>query len=187
MTPAIHCLDPRQAQDGSHACDRGFRRFGEQMLWGRLLSYPLFFFLEGRLGLIATQTTHCSISRKKVRVLLAMDLYLLSDLLKTHLDNDPAVEIVGEMAEPANLLIATGQTKANVVIQCWPSSGQMPGICTHLMAAYPDLTIIGLSINGDRNYVCRRPVVVDNLPSSDLASVQIAIQEALAEFVSPEV
>lgn len=122
---------------------------------------------------------------QRVRVLIGIDSFLLSDVLRTHLSNDPRIEIVGETTEPVDLLVAVGETKANVVMMNWPQSGQIPGICTHLMSAYPDLTVIGLALDGDQNYVCRRPTVVQTLHQSDLASVQDVIRQALAEFVVP--
>jgi len=135
--------------------------------------------------LIATSRTQCSIGRAKLRILLGVDMFLLSDVLKAHFANEPDIEIVGETTDPANLLVAVGETQAHVVIVDWPSSGEVPGLCTHLMAAYPDLTVIGLCLSSDRNFVCRRPMVVDELPSSDMASVQRAIHDVLADVLHP--
>lgn len=121
----------------------------------------------------------------KARVLLAIDFQLLSDLLQDFLADEPFVDVVGQVVDPADLLVAVGRTAANVVIQNWESAGQMPGICTHLLAAYPDLLVIGLGPDGEHNYTCRRPIVVDGLPALGLPSVQEAIYEALADFVVP--
>lgn len=119
----------------------------------------------------------------KARVLLSIELQLLNDLLKSLLSAEPDVEIVGEVVDPADLLVATGQAEADVVIQRWPSN-EMPGICSHLLAAYPDLTVIGLSTEGECNFACRRPIVVNHLGPPGISSVQGAIREALADFVT---
>lgn len=122
--------------------------------------------------------------RTKARVLLSIEFQLLSNLLRSLLSAEPDVEIVGEVLDPADLLIATGQTEAHVVIQCWPSD-QMPGVCSHLLAAFPDLTVIGISAEGESNFACRRPIVVNHLSPPGLPSVQNAIREAIAELASP--
>jgi DNA-binding NarL/FixJ family response regulator len=130
--------------------------------------------------LIAKPVPHTPRRQGEIRVLLAVDFPLLSDLLKALLGDEPEVEIVGEVADPADLLLATGQTEADVIIQCWQSSEQVPGICTHLLAAYPDVLVIGLGADGEHNYTCRRPVVVDSLSTPALSGVQAAIREALS-------
>ena len=135
--------------------------------------------------MIAGSRWHGTKREQRVRVLIGIDSFLLSDVLGTHLTNDPNCEIVGEVTEPVDLLVAAGETKADVVIMTWPQSGKMPAICTHLMSAYPDLTVIGLSLNGDQSYVCRRPTVVRTLNQSDLASIQEVIRQSLTELIVP--
>lgn len=121
-------------------------------------------------------------TRTKARVLLSIQIQLLSNLLRSLLSAEPDVEIVGEVSDPVDLLIAAGQTQADVVIQCWPSD-EMPGICSHLLAAFPDLTVIGIGDEGESNFACRRPIVVNHLSPPGLRSVQSVIREALAEVV----
>lgn len=119
------------------------------------------------------------------RVLLAVDMNLLSDALKTCLAAQPNIEVVGEVSDPTSLILAVGQAKANVVIHCWPSTGEMPGVCTHLLAAFPDLTVIGLGIDGERNQVAFRPIVVEPLPAEGLDGVLNVLHEIVKDFVDP--
>jgi hypothetical protein len=122
--------------------------------------------------------------RTKARVLLSIKSQLLNDLLRSLLSVEPTVEIAGEVLDPAALLIAIRQTSADVVIQSWPSD-QMPEVCSHLLAAYPDLTVIGLSADGEFNFTCHRPIVVDQPSEPGLSGVQAAIRQAVAEFMAP--
>jgi len=54
------------------------------------------------------------------------------------------MEVVGSEADPVDVLIATGRTRAHAVILSCPLLTDGPGLCTHLLAEYPDVQIIGV-------------------------------------------
>lgn len=84
----------------------------------------------------------------RTRVVLALDSRLLRDLLWIVLADEPGIEVVGSVVDPVDVLIVTGRTRAHVVILSWPTPGSMPGICTHLLAAFPQTHIIGVRADG---------------------------------------
>src|SRR5262245_51051518 len=66
----------------------------------------------------------------------------------------PDIELIEDVTETLKLLV--GAKKANVVLLPLPDSGEMPGICSHLLDVYPALRIIVLSVNGDWVYTAER-------------------------------
>lgn len=80
----------------------------------------------------------------KTRIVLALTSRLLRDCLCSLLAEEPDMEVVGSEADPVDVLITTGRTRAHVVILSCPLLADGPGICTHLLAEYPDVQIIGI-------------------------------------------
>jgi len=83
--------------------------------------------------------------------------------------------------DPVDVLIATGQTQAHVVLLAWPPSGSLPGICTHLLDAYPDLLIVGLRTDGQGLYAVRQAGVAEVRGETSLASVLAALRKTIPE------
>ena len=56
------------------------------------------------------------------------------------------MEVVGDCRGPMNILQETGRTKADAVILAQEGTEE-PGLCSQLLAVYPDLTIVSVSTN----------------------------------------
>ena len=108
---------------------------------------------------------------KTIRVLLAVESSTLCDVLKGQIQEQRDVEVVGEVIDPVELLLAVGATQADVVIHTWPESEETPGICSHLLLEYPDLLVIGISPNEDRAYACRQAISTTTLPTAELGEL----------------
>jgi DNA-binding NarL/FixJ family response regulator len=80
-----------------------------------------------------------------VKVLLANGPEALPTGLAMLLQQQSDIEVVGTVLDPVNLLVAVGDTQADVVVMALPDSGEMPGICSHLLHEYPQLLILALS------------------------------------------
>lgn len=111
----------------------------------------------------------------KARVLLAVEPEILRDALSDTLERSEGVELVGEVDDPVDLLLAVEETRADVVLQSFPTPEELPAICGHLFAEYPYLRVIGLSPNGGPSYVCEQKVSVRPLPEA-------GIEELLSEI-----
>ena len=92
------------------------------------------------------------------RVLLAVDSPLFRDLLRNRIAREDHMDVVGDVADPMDLLLAVRRTGANVLIHSWPDSEEMPGICSHLLLEYPALAVIGIPPDAERAYSCRQTI-----------------------------
>jgi DNA-binding NarL/FixJ family response regulator len=98
-----------------------------------------------------------------VKVLLANGPEALPIGLATLLQQQSDIEVVGTVLDPVELLVAVGDTQADVVVVTLPDSGEMPGICSHLLHEYPQLLILALSSARTRACVYRQAITVEPL------------------------
>jgi DNA-binding NarL/FixJ family response regulator len=115
------------------------------------------------------------------QVLLAVESLLLRELLLDLLGREPDMEVVGEVTDPVDLLLAIEETQAKVVLHTFPDPEEPPGVCSHLFAEYPDLLVIGISPAADAAFACRQEVTVRALGNAGLAGVLAEIRAAMAE------
>jgi DNA-binding transcriptional LysR family regulator len=97
---------------------------------------------------------------KRIRVLFSamspLLAVLLTDLIQRHAD----LEVVGKPSpEPVDLLLAVREYEADVVIMALANPAEPPGISSHLLAEYPDLLVLALSINTESGSVYYRPAI----------------------------
>lgn len=86
---------------------------------------------------------------KKVKVLLSGRPKLLSEVIRNMIEQQPDMEIVGEVVDPIELLRAAGETLVDVVIVTSLESKEELRICGHLLAEHPRLKIVTLSAKGE--------------------------------------
>lgn len=82
----------------------------------------------------------------------------IQDVLEGVIQRQDNMETVGEAFDPINLLLTVDDTQADVVIMGHPNADRMPGICTHLLAEYPDLLILTLSTEDSRAFLYERKI-----------------------------
>ena len=75
--------------------------------------------------------------------------------------------MVGTVVDPIEVLVAVGDTEADVAVVTLPDSGAMPGMCSHLFYAYPQLLILARSSARTRACVYRQAITVE--PLADLS------------------
>jgi DNA-binding NarL/FixJ family response regulator len=89
----------------------------------------------------------------KIKVLLASRPKLLSEVIRYLVARQPDMEVVSEVLDPIELLLAVKATNADVVIVTpLPANGE-PHICTQLLAAYAQLKIVTQSAKGEAAYL----------------------------------
>jgi len=98
-----------------------------------------------------------------VKVLVANRPEALRTGLATLLQQQSDIEVVGTVLDPVELLVAVGDTQADVVVVTLPDSGEMPGICSHLLHEYPQLLILALSSARTRACIYRQAITVEPL------------------------
>lgn len=107
----------------------------------------------------------------KIRVLLALDSPLLRELLRKLIEQEPDLEVVDEIDDPVDLLLGADLANVNAVIHSWPESAEMPGVCTLLLAEYPDLLLVGIPPGAECAYACRQAIATTTLPRPSLGGV----------------
>ena len=120
---------------------------------------------------------------KRTKVLLAVESPILRELLGENIGKEPDLEVVDESVDPVDLLVAVGRTEADVVIQTWPASGEMPNILTHLFVEYPELLVIGLPDDSDRAVICHQTITKTEFPTVGLQDILSQIRPRAAQEV----
>ena len=112
---------------------------------------------------------------KKIKILLANRPRMMREVVRKMIDVQPDMEVVGEVPDPVELLVAVKETEADAVILDLEDSEE-PGTASHLLAAYPDLTILGLAANGKKAFVRpRRQEILDPTGAKILNALRHAI------------
>jgi DNA-binding NarL/FixJ family response regulator len=80
---------------------------------------------------------------KKIRVLLANYPMMMPTGIRTLIEEQNDMEVVGDCRGPMKILQETGRTKADAVILAQEGTDE-PGLCSQLLAVYPDITILSV-------------------------------------------
>ena len=116
---------------------------------------------------------------KKIRVLLANRPRMLREVLREIIEDQPDMEVVGEVLDPLDLLMAVRNMKADAVILAVKDSEE-PGLCSHLLAEYPNLAILCLALEGKSAFIeqlCpRRLEIVDPSEDKILSALRHAVR-----------
>lgn len=71
----------------------------------------------------------------------------IRDALKEVLADQADMQVVNELSDPVEVLLAVGQTGTDVVI-LGMEDRKLPGIASHLLDQYPHLKILAISTDG---------------------------------------
>jgi hypothetical protein len=77
----------------------------------------------------------------KIRVLLGNHPLMVPDALRQMIADQDDMELVGDCRGPMRILQESGRANADVVILAQEGSEEL-GLCSQLLAMYPDLTIL---------------------------------------------
>jgi hypothetical protein len=69
---------------------------------------------------------------------------MIPDALRQMILDQDDMELVGDVRGPMKILEEIGRTKADAVVLV-QEGNEEPGLCSQLLAVYPDLTILGVS------------------------------------------
>ena len=120
----------------------------------------------------------------KIRVLLANHPMMIPDGIRELVAAQEDMELVGDLRGPMKILQETGRTKADAVILAQEGVDE-PGLCSQLLAIYPDLTI--LSVRPDltsafMQQLCSHRREFANLQRQDIVqSLRAAVREPCTE------
>jgi len=81
---------------------------------------------------------------RKIKVMLASRPKMISDVIRSIIERQPDMIMVGEVIDPIKLLFTIRETPVDVVIVTPLKVNGEPRICSHLLAEHPHLKIIVL-------------------------------------------
>jgi hypothetical protein len=121
--------------------------------------------------------------QKRVLLALSSKSAMLREALRHRLEQQPEIQLVGEVFNPVDLLVAVGETEAEIVIENWEASEGMPSIYTHLFDEYPPVKVIRLNSAHANALLYERRIVASPLPGTmeNLLSVICHSPEPTAE------
>ncbi|NQV49005.1 MAG: response regulator transcription factor [Candidatus Marinimicrobia bacterium] len=91
----------------------------------------------------------------KIKILLSSRPKLLSDVIRDLIERQPDMEVIGEVRDPMQLLIATQNTVADAVIITPLKLNGEPRICRKLLTEHPYLMILTLQADTDAATIYR--------------------------------
>ena len=115
----------------------------------------------------------------RIGILLANRPRLRREVLRNIIERQSDICILGEVFNPIDLLATVGETEADAVIVTFKNS-EGPALCTHLLAEYPSLTILGLSSKGESAFIeqlsPQRREIIDPSETSVLSALRHAVR-----------
>lgn len=121
---------------------------------------------------------------EKIRVLIANYPMMIPDEVRKLLEGQPCMEIVGDLRGPMRILQEVGRTKADAIILALDGIEE-PGLCSQLLAVYPDLTVLGVACDMKAAFIqqlCpRRRDIIDPQSKNIVESLRAAVREPCTE------
>jgi len=116
---------------------------------------------------------------KKIKILLANRPRMMRELVRELIERqkDEEMEVVGEVLDPLDILVAVREMEADAVILAMRDSEE-PGLCSHLLAEYPDLTIVGIASEGESAFIEQRTPQRQQIPEVSGANILTALRHA---------
>ena len=115
---------------------------------------------------------------ERIRILLGEIPQELGDNFKQAVAAQPDMELVGEVRNGVDLLLAAGHFHADVVVLGIRDS-ELPGICSHLLDEYPHINVLAVGTNGQQAFLYKsRPCMVslnEISPEALLAAIRSAV------------
>ncbi len=96
---------------------------------------------------------------------------------RTLLTQEGNLEVVGVAKDPVDTLLKVGETQADLVVIDLPPSREDPGLCSHLLAEYPQLKVMAVSNSGDIGVLYRTGTIRLDLSFSSPQVLRHQIQE----------
>ena len=82
---------------------------------------------------------------RSIRVLVANHPKLMRELILSTLSDEPGVEIVGEVADEADVAERVRQVSPHLLVIALDKPGKRPELCDILLRDYPELRIIAVA------------------------------------------
>ncbi|MGH7453732.1 MAG: hypothetical protein ACRENG_20450 [bacterium] len=115
---------------------------------------------------------------RKLKVLLAIQPKMLSEVIRNMIARQPDMEVVGELLEPTEFLVAVRTTPVDVIIVTPLDAEEEPRICRYLLTEHPQVKIITLSAKGDAAFLYELGVRKERIDQPSKPLILGAIRES---------
>lgn len=116
----------------------------------------------------------------KIRVLLGNHPLMVPDALRQMIGDQDDMELVGDCRGPMKILQETGKAKADVVILAQEGSEEL-GLCSQLLAIYPDLTIMSVDPTLERVFTQQLCSHRHRMETSEQADIVQSMRKAVRD------
>jgi chemotaxis response regulator CheB len=113
---------------------------------------------------------------RHIRVLVAIRPRLMRELILNTFADQPDIEIVGEVADEAELLAAVDSSSPDFLVLSQDGTDHRPSICDEILRRHPALRIVAVA--PDRNYSVHYWVSFD-IHSRDVEASEEGILEVM--------
>jgi two-component system response regulator DevR len=120
-----------------------------------------------------------SAKNAKIRIILASRPKILSDVIRSMIEHQPDMEVVGEVLDPIELLSTTRLVPADVVIITPLKVNGNPRICNHLLEEHPSLKIMIFSANGEAGLLVQMGVPTIRIDDPSEQAILSALRTVL--------
>lgn len=121
----------------------------------------------------------------RIRVLLGNYPMMIPDALRQMIVEQDDMQLVGDVRGPMKILQEAGKVKADVVVLAQNTSEEL-GLCSQLLAVYPDLTIVSIGPDSDSAFtqqLCSQRQIVHADDHVDiLQAMRIAVKQPCKEI-----
>ena len=104
---------------------------------------------------------------------------LLSEVIRSMIEHQPDMEVVGEVLDPIELLIAVNAMPVDVVIITPSKANGVPRICSQLLGECPLLKILTLSAEGEAAFLYQSDIPKMRIDEPSEQSILSAIRESM--------
>jgi DNA-binding NarL/FixJ family response regulator len=120
---------------------------------------------------------------QKIKIMLASRPKMISDVIRSLIEHQPDMTMIGEVIDPIRLLYAIKVTPVDVVIITPLKGNGEPKLCSHLLAQYPQLKILTLSAEGGIAYLYQSGTakLIINEPTEKL--IMETIRKSLGKII----
>lgn len=116
--------------------------------------------------------------RSKIRIVLA-DPTAIPSAVVGAIARQSDMEIVGETVDALGLLLAVRENKADAVVL--GTDSESSGLCSHLLAEYPSLTVLLLSAGGGKAFLGQLCPACKEITDASEERILAALREAVRE------
>ena len=114
------------------------------------------------------------VTDRVIRILVANRPRVMRELLLATLADRPDIEIVGEVSNEAEIPASVRRTAPDLLVISLDELGQRPLVCDTVLRSHPDLRIIAVATEHNRN-VCYWASLQLDIHSSDIEPSQEGI------------